>query len=129
MFSLFTVFIPSFEVMTQRALKNENSNHHEKIEELIHKHPVFIFMKGTPDQPMCRFSALVMDIFENLRVNVESYNVLEDPLMREAIKDYTDWPTLPQIFIDGNFIGGADILQELNDNGELKKMLPGNSNE
>jgi len=61
--------------------------------------------------------------FDELKVPFEGFNVLDDYQMREAIKDYTDWPTLPQIFIKGNFIGGADILQELNESGELKKLL------
>ncbi len=100
------------------------SDHHKKIEELIKTHPIFVFMKGTPDQPMCRFSALVADIFKGLKVPFQGFNVLEDYQMREAIKDFTDWPTLPQVFIQGNFIGGADILEELYQSGELKKMLP-----
>jgi len=102
---------------------NDTSDHHKKIEELIKTHPVFVFMKGTPDQPACRFSAQVKDIFDNLKVPFQGFNVLEDFQMREAIKDYSNWPTLPQVFVKGNFIGGADILQELQDSGELKKML------
>src|SRR5271157_4208645 len=100
------------------------SDHIKKIEQLIHDHPIFVFMKGTPEQPMCRFSAIVKDIFDELKVPFRGYDVLEDYEMREAIKDYTGWPTLPQVFIKGNFIGGADVLQELNESGELKKMLP-----
>ena len=80
-------------------------------------------MKGTPDQPMCRFSALVKDIFDEIGVPFQGYNILEDFEMRQAIKDYTNWPTLPQVFIKGNFIGGADILLELKENGELQKMI------
>lgn len=99
------------------------SDHHKKIEYLVKTHPVFVFMKGTPQEPMCRFSAQVKDIFDELKVPFEGFNVLDDFQMREAIKDYTDWPTLPQIFIKGNFIGGADILQELHESGELKKLL------
>lgn len=99
------------------------SDHFKKIEELVKTHKVFVFMKGTPQEPMCRFSALVKDIFDELKVPFQGFNVLEDFQMRQAIKDYTDWPTLPQVFINGNFIGGADILQELHDSGELKKML------
>jgi len=98
-------------------------DHHDKIEQLIKSHPVFVFMKGTPEEPACRFSAQVKDIFEELKVPFKGFNVLDDYQMREAIKDFTDWPTLPQIFIKGNFIGGADILQELFDSGELKKLI------
>lgn len=99
------------------------SDHFKKIEELVKTHKVFVFMKGTPQEPMCRFSALVKDIFDELKVPFQGFNVLEDFQMRQAIKDYTGWPTLPQVFINGNFIGGADILQELRDSGELGKML------
>ncbi len=99
------------------------SDHHQKIEQLIKSHKVFVFMKGTPQEPMCRFSAQVKDIFDDLNVPFQGFNVLEDFEMRQAIKDYTGWPTLPQIFINGNFIGGADILVELKENGELLKLL------
>lgn len=98
-------------------------DHHKRIEELIKTHKVFVFMKGTPEEPACRFSAQVKDIFEELGEPFQGFNVLEDYQMREAIKDYTDWPTLPQVFIKGNFIGGADILLELKESGELQKML------
>ncbi len=99
------------------------SDHFKKIEELIKTHKVFVFMKGTPEEPVCRFSAQVKDIFGELKVPFQGFNVLEDFQMRQAIKDYTNWPTIPQVFINGNFIGGADILQELHDSGELGKML------
>lgn len=99
------------------------SDHAKKIEQLIKDHPIYVFMKGTPDEPSCRFSAQVKDIFGELKIPFKGYNILEDMEMRQAIKDYTGWPTIPQIFIKGNFIGGADILQELMDSGELKKMV------
>lgn len=100
-----------------------NSEHFKKIEQLIKDHPVFVFMKGTPDQPMCRFSAQTKDIFDELEIKFQGLNILEDSQMRQAIKDFTNWPTLPQIFIKGNFIGGVDILQELYESGELSKIL------
>lgn len=98
-------------------------DHIKKIEELVKSHKVFVFMKGTPDEPVCRFSAQVKDIFDELKVPFQGFNILEDFQMRQAVKDYTNWPTIPQIFINGNFIGGADILQELRESGELEKML------
>lgn len=111
--------------MNDQTVMNEKTtgDHHDKIKELIKSHPVFVFMKGTPEEPACRFSAQVKDIFNELKIPFEGFNVLEDYQMREAIKDFTDWPTLPQIFIKGNFIGGADILQELFESGELKKLI------
>ena len=99
------------------------SDHVAKIEKLIASAPIFVFMKGTPQQPACRFSAQIKAIFDELHAPFQGYNILEDFQMRQAIKDYTNWPTLPQIFIKGNFIGGADILQEMKDSGELKKLI------
>ena len=99
------------------------NDHTQKIEQLIASAPIFVFMKGTPQQPACRFSAQIKAIFDELNTPFEGYNILEDFQMRQAIKDYTNWPTLPQIFINGNFIGGADILQEMKDSGELQKLL------
>lgn len=99
------------------------ADHVKKIEQLIHSAPVFVFMKGTPEQAVCRFSAQVKDTFDSLGIKFEGYNILEDFAMRQAIKDYTNWPTLPQIFIKGNFIGGADILEELKASGELQKLV------
>lgn len=98
-------------------------DHHKRIEDLTKNNRIFIFMKGNPETPMCGFSALAVNILKNLKAPFESFDVLKDPEMRQAIKDYTDWPTIPQIFIDGNFLGGSDILEELYKNGELKKLL------
>lgn len=98
-------------------------DHHKRIEDLIKNNHIFIFMKGEPDAPMCGFSALAVNILKNLKVPFQSFDVLKDSEMRQAIKDYTDWPTIPQVFIDGNFVGGSDILEELYKSGELKKML------
>ena len=98
-------------------------DHKKRIEDLVKNNKVFVFMKGEADNPMCGFSAVVTRIFGELGVNFQAFNVLEDPEMRQAIKDYTEWPTIPQIFVNGEFIGGSDILAELNESGELKEML------
>lgn len=98
-------------------------NHQQHIEELLKNHPVFIFMKGSPDAPQCGFSALATNILKNLKIEFGSFDVLRDPAMRQGIKDYTGWPTIPQIFINSKFIGGSDILQELYQSGELQKMV------
>jgi len=99
-------------------------NHKQKIEEMINGAGVFIFMKGTPSSPMCRFSAGAMNLLKKHGVENPGYfNVLEDEAMRQAIKDYSNWPTLPQIFVNGQFVGGADILQELEEEGELGEVL------
>jgi monothiol glutaredoxin len=95
----------------------------KKIEEIIHNHPVVIFIKGTKDFPMCGFSSVVVTILKRLDINFIDINVLDDPHIRQGIKDYSDWPTIPQLYIHGEFIGGCDITKELYEKGELQKLL------
>ena len=80
-------------------------------------------MKGTPDAPMCGFSAQVVNVLKTYNVPFKSFNVLEDESIRQAIKEYADWPTIPQLYVNGEFIGGCDIMMELHQSGELKKLL------
>jgi monothiol glutaredoxin len=94
-----------------------------EIEAAIAKDPVVLFVKGTPSMPMCGFSKGVMDVFQSLGVTYKTYDVLEDSLIREGVKQFTQWPTIPQIFIKGEFIGGYDIVKEMYQKGELQKML------
>ena len=98
-------------------------NINKKIESLIISNNVCLFMKGTPDSPQCGFSMAVSNILKHLKVNFEGINVLEDPILRQGIKDYSDWPTIPQLYIKNEFIGGCDIVKEMFENGELKKLL------
>lgn len=98
-------------------------NHQKRIEDMIKSHRIFVFMKGTGPAPACRFSAQVVDLLNSHKVDFGYFNILEDEEMRQAIKDFTGWPTIPQVFVEGKFIGGADILQEMQDNGELKVVL------
>ena len=95
----------------------------EKIKELINHNDVCLFMKGTPDSPQCGFSMAVSNALKHLNVNFKGINVLEDENLRQGIKDFSDWPTIPQLYIKGEFIGGCDIVKELFDNGELQKKL------
>ena len=95
----------------------------KKIESLIKDNDVCLFMKGTPDSPQCGFSMAVSNVLKHLKVNFKGVNVLEDPNLRQGIKDYSDWPTIPQLYIKKEFIGGCDIVKELFENGELKKLL------
>ena len=99
----------------------------QKIEKLISENSVFVFMKGEKDEPMCGFSALVVNIMKQMNQDYGAYNILEDPEMRQGIKEYTDWPTIPQVFIHGEFIGGSDILQEMYLSGDLEKLLQNKS--
>ncbi len=99
----------------------------EKTKNLIKNHietnDVCLFMKGTPDAPQCGFSMAVSNILKILEVNFKGINVLEDQSLREGIKIYSDWPTIPQLYIKKEFVGGCDIIKEMYENGELKKIL------
>lgn len=96
---------------------------HKKIEEIIKKNKVVLFMKGTPEMPQCGFSMTVCNILKQLKINFFSVNVLSDELVRQGIKEYSNWPTIPQLYVNGNFIGGCDIVKEISDKGELKKII------
>ena len=89
----------------------------------IEGNEVCLFMKGTPDAPQCGFSMAVSNMLKILEVNFKGVNVLEDQLLREGIKIYSDWPTIPQLYIKKEFVGGCDIVKEMYENGELKKVL------
>ena len=93
------------------------------IQEHIDNNDVCLFMKGTPDAPQCGFSMAVTNMLKLLELNFHSVNVLEDQKIREGIKVYSDWPTIPQLYIKKEFIGGCDIVKEMYENGELKKFL------
>ena len=95
----------------------------EKIKSLINENQVCLFMKGTPDTPQCGFSMAVTNVLKHLNVNFKGVNVLEDPNLRQGIKDYSDWPTIPQLYIQKEFVGGCDIVKEMFEKGELKKLL------
>ena len=95
----------------------------EKIKELIDKNDVCLFMKGTPDSPQCGFSMAVSNVLKHLKVNFKGINVLEDENMRQVIKDFSDWPTIPQLYIKGEFVGGCDIVKEMFEKGELKNLI------
>jgi monothiol glutaredoxin len=89
----------------------------------ITNNEVCLFMKGTPDAPQCGFSMAVSNMLKILEVNYKGINVLENQSLREGIKEFSDWPTIPQIYIKGEFVGGCDIIKEMYENGELKKIL------
>ena len=95
----------------------------EKIKNLINDNQVCLFMKGTPDAPQCGFSMAVVNMLKHLNVNFKGINVLEDENLRQGIKDYSDWPTIPQLYVKQEFVGGCDIVKEMFEKGELKKFL------
>tara|TARA_B110000495_G_C22485397_1_gene299440 strand:- start:120 stop:443 length:324 start_codon:yes stop_codon:yes gene_type:complete len=98
-----------------------------KIEDLINDNEVCLFMKGVPDAPQCGFSMTVSNILKHLKVKFKGVDVLEDPNLRQGIKDFSDWPTVPQLYIKGEFVGGCDIIKELFEKGELKELLKNKS--
>ena len=93
------------------------------IENQINENEICLFMKGTPDAPQCGFSMAVSNMLKILEVNFQGINVLEDQSLREGVKIFSDWPTIPQLYIKKEFIGGCDIIKEMFENGELKKIL------
>ena len=100
-----------------------NENIKKKIEDYIKKNEVCLFMKGTPEIPQCGFSLAVSNMLKHLNVNFIGVNILEDQDIREGIKEYSDWPTIPQLYVKNEFIGGCDIVKEMFEKGELQNML------
>ena len=95
----------------------------DQIKSEIESNEVCLFMKGTPDAPQCGFSMAVSNILKILEVNFKGVNVLENQNIREGIKAYSDWPTIPQLYVKNEFIGGCDIVKEMYENGELAKLF------
>jgi len=95
----------------------------ERIEEMVKNFPIMLFMKGTPDAPQCGFSAKVSMILKDVGKPFAFFDVLSDMEIREGIKTYANWPTIPQLYIDGEFVGGCDIVSEMYVSGELQPML------
>lgn len=95
----------------------------QRIRDLVEKNRVVLFMKGSPDFPQCGFSMRAAQIVRALGVPFESVDVLRDPEIREGVKVYSSWPTIPQLYIDGQFIGGSDIAYEMYQSGELQKLI------
>ena len=94
-----------------------------KIKDLIDGNDVCLFMKGTPESPQCGFSMAVSNVLKHLKVNFKGINVLDDENLRQGIKDFSDWPTIPQLYVKGEFIGGCDIVKEMFEKGELNTLL------
>ena len=99
----------------------------EQIKNLINENDICLFMKGTPDVPQCGFSLAVANVLKHLNVKFKSINILENDEMRQGIKQYSDWPTIPQLYVKGEFLGGCDIVKEMFEKGELKELLKNKS--
>ena len=94
-----------------------------KFKTLIDENEVMLFMKGTPDMPQCGFSAAVVGVLNHIGVSFNSTNVLQDEGIRQGIKDFSDWPTIPQLYVQKEFVGGCDIIREMHENGELVQLF------
>ena len=95
----------------------------ETIQNYVNTNDVVLFMKGTPVFPQCGFSSTVSQVLQHVGVKYESFNVLEDPEIREGIKAFSDWPTIPQLYVKGEFVGGCDIIREMFESGELQQLM------
>ena len=100
-----------------------NDQLRQRIADTIAKDRVMLFMKGNPSMPQCGFSAAVVGVLKELGAKFGSYNILADPELREGLKEYSSWPTYPQLYVDGKLVGGADIVRDLHANGELAKLV------
>ncbi len=106
--------------MTDAAVKNPAIDF---IAKTVDEYPVVLFMKGVPEQPQCGFSATVISILNQVNVDYVAVNVLQDDDLRQGVKAFSNWPTIPQLYVKGEFVGGCDILREMYETGELKTFL------
>jgi len=101
------------------------TNVQQKIGDLVGQNDVLLFMKGSPLFPQCGFSSRAIAILDHLEVKYETVDVLQDQDIRQGIKEYSDWPTVPQLYVKGEFVGGSDIMMEMFESGELKQLVAG----
>lgn len=99
------------------------SDINQQITEQVNSHPIFLYMKGTPDFPQCGFSGKVVQILREAGADFKSFNVFDDEAIRQGIKAYANWPTIPQLYINGEFVGGCDIVIEMFENGQLSELI------
>ncbi|HJP69738.1 MAG TPA: Grx4 family monothiol glutaredoxin [Sphingomicrobium sp.] len=100
---------------------------HSRIADLVKSNEIVLFMKGTPLFPQCGFSSRAVAILDRIGAPYESVDVLQDPEIRQGIKEYSEWPTIPQLYVKGEFVGGSDIMMEMFESGELKELLGANA--
>ena len=97
----------------------------DKLQKLINRHRIMLFMKGIPSSPRCGFSRQIVEILDSYNVSYDAFNILEDEEVRQGLKEYSDWPTYPQLYVEGDLVGGLDIVKEMEDGGDLKELLTG----
>ena len=97
----------------------------DKLQQLINRHRIMLFMKGIPSSPKCGFSRQIVEILDSYHVSYDAFNILEDEEVRQGLKEYSDWPTYPQLYVEGDLVGGLDIVKEMEEGGDLKDLLTG----
>ena len=105
--------------------KEETNSLDEKLKQLVNRHRIMLFMKGVPSGPRCGFSRQIVEILDSFGVSYDAFNILEDEEVRQGLKVYSDWPTYPQLYVEGDLVGGLDIVKELQESEELEDMLKG----
>ena len=105
--------------------KEEVVSMDEKLKQLINRHRIMLFMKGIPSSPKCGFSRKIVDVLDSYSVSYDAFNILEDEDVRQGLKVYSDWPTYPQLYVDGDLVGGLDIVEEMVESGDLEELLKG----
>ncbi|XP_022663291.1 glutaredoxin-related protein 5, mitochondrial-like [Varroa jacobsoni] len=111
------------KIVTQGVRCFATEAKHKHIENMVKKSKVVVFMKGVPDEPRCGFSNAVVQVMKMHNVPFDAYDVLQDESLRQEIKDFSQWPTIPQVYIDGQFVGGCDIIMDMHKNGDLVEEL------
>ena len=109
--------------VTEESNVSEPNDIQERIREVVEKTPILLFMKGTPTFPQCGFSAKVVQVLESYQVPYKTIDVLENPDLRDGIKEFSSWPTVPQLYVGGEFVGGCDITIEMHQQGELEPLV------
>ena len=109
--------------MSETQTQGADDAVHAFIDKTLAEHPVVLFMKGVPDQPRCGFSSVVVQILDHLGVEFVGVDVLQDDGLRNGVKSFSDWPTIPQLYVKGEFVGGSDIVREMFSAGELKALF------
>jgi len=112
------------DFVIKSAEKEQTLN--ERIEQLINRHKIMVFIKGIPSAPRCGFSRQIVEVLDSCKVSYDAFNILEDEDVRQGLKTYSDWPTFPQLYVEGELVGGLDIVKELNEGDELEEVLNGN---
>lgn len=101
----------------------------DRLKQLINRHRIMLFMKGIPSSPKCGFSRQIVEILDSYNVSYDAFNILEDEEVRQGLKEYSDWPTYPQLYVEGDLMGGLDIVREMEEGGDLKELLTGNTSD